>query len=100
MSASNTFESQQQRNYLIHLLSKPSSLYEPAAAAGLSPAAFRLVCWKVQQDLQPIWSALHTPHRNMKPCLQKLAALQGIPPPAAPPQTASQPADSVEAQVT
>ena len=51
MTGSNTFEVQQQRNYLIQLLSRASSIYEPAAAAGLSPAAFRLVCWKVQQKL-------------------------------------------------
>ncbi len=42
-----TFEKQQQRDFLTQLLARPSALYRQAAISGLSPAAFRLECWKV-----------------------------------------------------
>lgn len=42
-----TFEKQQQRDFLTQLLARPSALYREAAIFGLSPAAFRLECWKV-----------------------------------------------------
>lgn len=46
-----TFEKEQQRLFLTQLLAKPSSLYTHAAAAGLSPVAFRLECWKVRKSV-------------------------------------------------
>ena len=42
-----TFEKQQQRDFLTQLLARPSALYRQAASSGLSPAALRLECWKV-----------------------------------------------------
>ena len=44
-----TFEQEQQRRFLTQqLLASPSALYTHAAAFGISPAAFRLKCWKVR----------------------------------------------------
>ena len=43
-----TFEHEQQRRCLTQLLASPSALYTHAAAFGISPAAFRLKCWKVR----------------------------------------------------
>ncbi len=48
-----TFEREQQRQFLTQLLAKPSALYRQAVAAGLTPAAFRLECWKVRRCLPP-----------------------------------------------
>lgn len=41
------FEHEQRRHFLTQLLATPSALYVHAAAFGISPAAFRLKCWKV-----------------------------------------------------
>ncbi|DBB01932.1 hypothetical protein WJX77_011705 [Trebouxia sp. C0004] len=47
-----TFEKQQQRNFLTQLLARPSALYHQAAISGLSPAACRLQCWKRLAEIQ------------------------------------------------
>lgn len=77
-----TFEHEQQRRFLTQLLASPSELYVHAAAFGISPAAFRLKCWKVRTRPQcqqhsclllvtPLCSAVFV-------CQQELATLQGI----------------------
>lgn len=47
-----TFEHEQQRRFLTQLLASPSELCVHAAAFGISPAAFRLKCWKVRSRPQ------------------------------------------------
>ncbi|KAL3158757.1 hypothetical protein ABBQ32_011485 [Trebouxia sp. C0010 RCD-2024] len=49
-----TFEHEQQRRFLTQLLASPSELCVHAAAFGISPAAFRLKCWKELATIQGI----------------------------------------------
>ncbi|DBB14884.1 hypothetical protein WJX82_008835 [Trebouxia sp. C0006] len=49
-----TFEKQQQRDFLTQLLARPSALYRQAASSGLSPAALRLECWKRLAEIQGV----------------------------------------------
>ncbi|DBA66858.1 TPA: hypothetical protein ACH3X2_001992 [Trebouxia sp. C0005] len=49
-----TFEKQQLRDFLTQLLARPSALYRQAAISGLSPAAFRLECWKRLAEIQGV----------------------------------------------
>ena len=78
-----TFEKQQQRDFLTQLLARPSALYRQAAISGLSPAALRLECWKVGFPITNMrrscafWQLKAFDLTD--PCsLQRLAEIQGV----------------------
>ncbi|KAL3135584.1 hypothetical protein ABBQ38_006064 [Trebouxia sp. C0009 RCD-2024] len=64
-----TFEHEQQRRFLTQLLASPSELYVHAAAFGISPAAFRLKCWKELATLQGIIISMASKPESKNTCV-------------------------------